>query len=167
MPGFRCATCGEFHEELPMCLGSPAPALWFSIPEEERERRALLSSDQCVVDDKHFFILGRLEIPVHGSSQPFVWLTWVSLSEKNFLRASELWETEGRESEPPYFGWIQSALPYSEPTLSLKSEVVTQPLGERPLIRLEPTDHPLAVEQREGITMERVQQIVARALHAS
>ena len=31
--------------------------------------------------------------------------------------------------------------------------------GIRPYIELEPTDHPLAVEFREGITMERVQEI--------
>lgn len=28
-----------------------------------------------------------------------------------------------------------------------------------PYIELEPTEHPLAMEQREGITMERVKQI--------
>ena len=39
------------------------------------------------------------------------------------------------------------------------------PLGQRPLITLEPTDHPLAVEQREGITMARVQEIAEAAFH--
>lgn len=65
-----------------MCLGSPAPALWYSLPEGERAIRARLTSDQCVVDDQHYFVLGRLVIPVHDSSDPFVWLTWVSLSEQ-------------------------------------------------------------------------------------
>lgn len=51
MSGFDCTTCGRHHDELPMCLGSPAPELWFSIPEEEREKRAVLSSDQCVITD--------------------------------------------------------------------------------------------------------------------
>jgi len=30
---------------------------------------------------------------------------------------------------------------------------------------LEPTDHPLAVEQRDGITLERIKQIAAFAGH--
>lgn len=133
-----------------MCLGAPAPELWFSVPEAEREARVELSSDQCVID----------------GDDSFVWLAWVSLSEANFVRSCELWESEGREAEPACFGWLQSALPgYAPGTLSLKTNVQTMPLGQRPLITLEPTNHPLAVEQREGITMARVQQIAEAAFH--
>jgi hypothetical protein len=39
------------------------------------------------------------------------------------------------------------------------------PVGERPTITLEATDHPLSLEQRHGITMARVQQIAEAALH--
>jgi hypothetical protein len=167
MTGYNCTTCGQFHNELPMVLGSPAPALWFSIPESERAERAELSSDQCIIDDEHFFILGQISLPVHDSAEPFTWLAWVSLSEENFNRASELWDAEGRESEPAYFGWLQSALPYQPSTLSLKTLVKTQPVGERPLIEIEPSDHQLSLEQRHGITLQRVQQIAEAALHGS
>lgn len=165
MSGFICSTCGQYHEEVPMCFGPLAPALYFSIPEEERESRCVLSSDQCIIDEKHFFIIGRIVIPVTDGPEPFVWLAWVSLSEKNFERASKLWNKKGREKEPPYFGWLQSALPYSESTLNLKTLVHTKPVGERPLIELEETEHQLAVEQHHGITMSRVQKIVEAALH--
>ncbi|NBW78583.1 MAG: DUF2199 domain-containing protein [Betaproteobacteria bacterium] len=119
--GFTCTTCGEYHDQLPMCFGTNAPALWLSMSEEERTSRGELTSDQCVVDDKHFFVLGRILLPVVDGPGPFAWLAWVSLSEKNFLRYCELWESEGREVEPPYFGWLQSALPYEPTTLSLKT----------------------------------------------
>ena len=79
---------------------------------------------------------------------------------------SELWETDGRESEPPYFGWLSTALPcYSETTLSLKTSVQTRPVGERPFIELEPSDHQLAAEQIAGITKRRVQEIAECVLH--
>ncbi|HEX5720631.1 MAG TPA: DUF2199 domain-containing protein [Thermoanaerobaculia bacterium] len=165
MPGFHCSTCGSHHDELPLVLGAFAPAAWEALPENQREARAVLSSDQCIIDNQQFFLLGRLDIPVVGQENPFTWLTWVSVSEANFERASDLWHTEGRESEPPYFAWIQSALPYPGGTLSLKAKLITQPLGERPLVVLEETDHPLAVEQREGITAARLQSIVEAALH--
>ncbi len=148
-----------------MSLGSPAPAAWFDIPEADRDERAALSSDQCIIDDEHFFLLGQLHIPVLNSDQPFTWLTWVSVSEASFCRASDLWHTKGRESEPPYFAWVQSALPYLPGTLNLKAALRTQPLGERPLVQLEPSEHPLALEQHNGITMARVQEIVERSLH--
>jgi hypothetical protein len=43
--------------------------------------------------------------------------------------------------------------------------VHTQPVGERPLIELEETEHQLAVEQHHGITMSRVREIAEAALH--
>jgi hypothetical protein len=39
------------------------------------------------------------------------------------------------------------------------------PVGERPSIWLEETDHQLAKEQRNGISMHRVQQIAKASLH--
>lgn len=148
-----------------MCLGSDAPALWYSLPEAERATRALLSSDQCIIDEEHFFVRGRVVLPIDRGVDSFVWLVWVSLSALNFKRMSELWETEGRESEPPYFGWLQSALPYDESTLSLKTAVHTMPLGERPVVEIKSEKHQLALEQVHGISMVRVQEIVERALH--
>ena len=148
-----------------MCLGADAPALWYALPEGERAERAFLSSDECVIDDEHFFVRGRVVLPVDGGADSFVWLVWVSLSAANFQRMGELWETEGRESEPPYFGWLQSALPYDKSTLSLKTAVHTMPLGERPEIEIQSEGHQLALEQAHGISMARAQEIVERALH--
>ncbi|MFN7953611.1 MAG: DUF2199 domain-containing protein [bacterium] len=89
----------------------------------------------------------------------------VSLSERNFVRAQQLWTVPGREAEPTYFGWLQTALPYEPSTLSLETQVHTRPVGERPFIELRATDHPLSIEQRRGISLARVQSIVERALH--
>jgi hypothetical protein len=35
----------------------------------------------------------------------------------------------------------------------------------RPFIELEPTDHPLALEQKNGITVDRVAEIYAYCVH--
>ena len=40
-----------------------------------------------------------------------------------------------------------------------------QAVGVRPTIELEPTDHPLAIEQRTGITLAHVQAIAEQLLH--
>jgi hypothetical protein len=77
-----------------------------------------------------------------------------------------VWNTEGREAERPYFGWLSTELAlYSEGTTNLKTNAHTRPVGKRPLIELEPTDHPLAVEQRTGITQDRVREIAMAVLH--
>jgi hypothetical protein len=148
-----------------MHYGAPAPAVWFTIPEGEREERALLSSDMCLIDEQHGFIVGNLELPVRGCDELFSWDVWVSLSLPNFKRAFQLWEQPGRESETPYFGWVSTSLPGYPETLNLKAHVHTRAVGSRPRVQLEPTNHPLAVEQREGITLERVQEIAELVLH--
>ena len=164
MTAFICRTCGASHEEMPRLLTVAAPAAWQALTETER-RRGHLTDDQCIIDDRWFFLLGRLELPVDDGGEPFTWMTWVSVSEDNFLRSSELWQTPGREREPPYFAWIQSALPYPEPTLNLKADLMTQPVGQRPKIFLQETEHPLWREQKHGISTARVQEIVESILH--
>jgi hypothetical protein len=173
MSGYTCKTCGQFHEGLPFSYGSPAPALVLSLSEMEQKRRVTLSSDQCEVrgpnffDERDYFVLGNIDIPIIESTEIFRWSVWVSLSKVNYKRMGKLWNKEGRENEPPYFGWLSTSLPlylYPE-TLSLKTNVHTQAVGIRPFVKLEPTDHPLAVEQRNGITLVRVQEIAELVLH--
>lgn len=142
-----------------------APAVWESAFADADD--CLLSSDQCVIRAQHYFVKGLIEIPVIDSDEVFSWGVWVSLSRENFSRAADLWENPSRESEEPYFGWLTTDLPvYPATTLNLKTYVHTRPVGERPFVELEPTDHPLAVEQRTGITLDRVREIAAAVLHA-
>jgi hypothetical protein len=165
MQGYTCRRCGQYHAELPFHYGFGAPIYWYGIPEGERARRCVLSTDQCIIDEQHFFLVGNLEIPVLGSDESFSWDIWVSLSSRNFARACEMWEHASRESEPPYFGWLCSEIPGYPDTVNLQTMVHTRAVGRRPLIELEPTDHPLAVEQRQGITRERIQAIAEAVLH--
>ena len=74
----------------------------------------------------------------------------------------ELFDRDPDPDEEPRFGWLSNEIRIYRPsTLHLKTNVHFQPLNSRPLIELEATDHPLAVEQRDGITLERAQEIVA------
>ncbi|MFI9467255.1 DUF2199 domain-containing protein [Streptomyces sp. NPDC052492] len=163
-PGFTCTGCGSHHAELPMHYSADAPAVWnaaFAGAED-----CMLSSDQCVIQGAHHFVKGLIEVPVVDTDDVFSWGVWVSLSRENFARAADLWDKPGREDEKPYFGWLTTELlVYPETTLNLKTLVHTRPVGERPYVELEPTNHALAVEQRTGITMDRVREIATAVLH--
>ena len=161
---FECATCGEVHQALP-AFGFDYPLPYLTIPEDERSERVSLTSDACIIDDTEFYIRARLEIPVHGIAEPMAWGVWVSLSPANFARFEELFDEPGREAHGPWFGWLCSALPCYPDTFELKTYVHLQPVPLRPLVELEPTGHPLAVDQREGITEHRARQIVEAVLH--
>ncbi|TWU04521.1 DUF2199 domain-containing protein [Stieleria varia] len=163
--GFLCATCGKYHDELPMEFGANAPAMLANVPEAERQDRCELTDDLCVIDEEFFFIRGCLELPVVDHDDPFIWGVWASLSKESFMRCHEIWQQAGREAQPPFFGWLSTSLPLYPDTLNLKTQVHTRRVGERPFIELEPTEHPLAIEQRSGITMGRVREIAGALLH--
>lgn len=44
-------------------------------------------------------------------------------------------------------------------TINLKTIVHTRPAGAAPYIELEPTEHPLALKQKNGISKDRIKQI--------
>lgn len=161
---YLCRCCGQRHDGPPFSYGPEAPAYWRD--DLGNDGRSVLDDEVCIIEAEHFFVRGRIVIPVTDSETDFDWGVWVSLSRANFTRMTELWTTPGREHEPPYFGWLSTELPMYEPTtLNLKTHVHGGPIGKRPFIELEPTDHPLAVEQRTGITLDRVQQFAEILLH--
>jgi hypothetical protein len=163
---YVCRSCGERHDEAPLSYGIDVPAYWLDSFADDPS--SSLQGELCVIQAEHFFIRGRILIPVVDADPEttFDWGVWASLSPANFERTVATWTVEGRESEPSAFGWLATELPLYRPTtLNLKTRVHTQPVGQRPLIELEPTDHPLAVEQRQGITMARVQEIAEFMLH--
>jgi len=162
--GFRCNRCREWHQDLPLAYGADAPELWYLVSDAQRANSEL-SSDQCVIDGQYFFIRGCIELQVRDGPGPFVWEVWVSLSERSFRRTCELWTTPGREAEPPCFGWLNTQLPGYPPVLQVKTMVHTRPVGERPWVEVEPGGHPVADEQRSGITRARVQEIAELVLH--
>ena len=161
---YVCSTCGERHEGVPG-LSSPAPLYYYSIPERERAVRCRLDSDTCVVDEAFFFVRGCLEVPILDESEPFIWGVWVSLSHKNFDTFLRHFQDEQRSHEGPYFGWLSASLRGYPETENLKTMVHLRDHAQRPFIELEPTRHPLAVEQRTGIPIERVGEILSTYLH--
>lgn len=160
---FHCSHCDQHHGDLPLSYGAPAPAYWHDGLADAPGN--LLTEEQCVIGGEHFFVRARLTLPILDSEDEFEWGVWVSLSGASFARTEELWTDPKRVEEPPYFGWLATELPYEPSTLNLKTNVHSQPVGVRPTVELEPTDHPLAVEQRTGITHARVRAIAEQLLH--
>lgn len=81
------------------------------VADEELAQRVDLNADLCAIDGEHFFVRGHIEIPIHGSDEPFAWSVWCRMP------------------------------------------------GVVPTVEVEPTEHPLAVEQRGGISWRRVEEI--------
>jgi hypothetical protein len=161
---WKCSSCGEELTDPPLCFGAEAP--WRAlVPESEFNQRVDLTPDQCVVDEKAFFVRGHIEIPIHDHAEPLSFAVWSSLSEESFLHMSDHWDLPARADDPPYFGWLSSSIPAYPQTINLKLSVQSRAPGLVPLFSVEPSDHPLSIDQQRGISVRRWHELVHSLLH--
>jgi hypothetical protein len=160
---WTCAICKAQHSSLPLHFGAEAP--WKAlIPEAEFDERVELTADQCVVDGQTFVVRGHVELPIIDTTDTFAWSVWRSLSEKSFRHMTERWEEPERDGDC-YFGWLSSPIPVYPSTIHLKTNVRVRPVGLVPLIEIQDCEHPLFVDQRDGVTLQRVHEFVHSLTH--
>jgi hypothetical protein len=158
---FTCASCGEVHRGLPTDFGVDAPDL-----READLARATRTPDTCVLGEDRF-VRACLELPVRGGAGPLVYGAWVSLSAASYDEFCRRRDARERYLDGPYFGWLSNQIPGWPETLRLKTRVHVRPPPLQPVLELEPTDHALAVAQREGLSLEQFRDISLALLHAA
>ncbi len=167
---FKCSTCGKIHEGSPS-VGFKAPDQYASLSETQKAEWGRINDDFCIIahpEGTDRFIRSILEVPIHGVEEPFLWGVWVSLSEKSFNHYRDTYNSP-REGDG-YFGWVCNQLtlyPYSKPR---PADVVVQTDGTRPKVvlhRSDPEDDQLAIDQVNGISVARAQDLAQRALHGA
>jgi hypothetical protein len=164
---FTCTICGADHDLEEISFGSDAPLQWSLLSDDERSR-SLLGDEQCEIESdegRSFYIRACLEIPIRATDRAFTWGVWCSLSETSYQEIAEHWEDPARPSLGPHFGWLCTAIPGYPDTAFLKTMVHQREVGTRPRVVLGPTDHPLAIDQRDGIEEARLRDILIGLLH--
>lgn len=167
---YRCGSCDEIHEGSPS-FGFDEPDHYACLTDEQKAVNARITSDFCEItfeDRTDFFIRALLEVPIHGVSEPFLWGVWVSISQKSYERYVETYDApvEG----DGFFGWVCNSIPWYPETRNLASDIYVQTVGLRPLLRLHSgstDDHPLILDQVNGITAAKAQQIAEFVLHTA
>jgi len=152
---YTCATCGREHGDLPH-IGFAAPYQWADRLADDP--KSLLTKDLCIIEGRDFFVRGLIEIPVHDYAHEFGWGVWVSHKKENF----EMYREHFDSAEiGPFFGWLSTEIAYyGQSTLELKTMAHYRGGGLRPRIVLEESSHPLAYQQREGITLAEAWKMV-------
>ena len=157
---YQCSCCGQEYHELPLTFGNDFPDYYYSVPPDEREKRIEKEESLCVVDGQHFFHRGRLTIPINDHDEDLNFDIWTSISEDNFRKRNDLWESQERVNEDPYFGWLQTIIPTYGDTLNLKTTAVENEVGLIPTIKMIEDGHPLTIDQEKGITFDKAIRIV-------
>jgi hypothetical protein len=153
---FVCKVCGKAHDGFP-ALTCRAPAMWDAASKLEQKRDFKLSDDFCVYKDEHFFIRCVLLVPVIDADvAPLEFGVWSTLSKDNFRRYAETFDDGDQSKIGGMFGWFSNWVDGYPDTTNLPCDVWPQDNGQRPLIELHDSDHPLVEQQRQGITLDHL-----------
>ena len=161
-----CPSCGATHVGT-FDLAYAKPHAWPGSEEYGPNSAAststhFLSEDFCVLNDEHYFVRCILELSILGAdNECFAFGTWSTLSKKNFALYTETFDSGDQGELGPWFGWFSNRLRGYPDTFNLKCQVHPRSGRRRPYIQLEPIDHPLVREQRNGITFDRLLEIYA------
>jgi len=162
---FQCRTCGEAHEGLPS-FGPDAPDSYAAMSELDRSDKAVLGSDNCIIENELFFVRGRVELPILGSEDSFIWLVWCSLSRESYSQWEDAYELNSRSHIGPFFAWLNTQLPFYEGSVGLATSVHLLDNGIRPYVEIHETDHPLFTDQSTGISVSKAERLVHDLLHS-
>jgi hypothetical protein len=161
---WRCSSCNETHVGI-FDIAYHDPMIW-SGPKDYDPNSVVstsshfLSEDFCILGNEHHFIRCILEVPILGTGgERFGFGVWSSLSTKNFELYVRSFDDPHQDVLGPWFGWFSNRLRGYPDTLNLKCQVHPRSERRRPWIELEPTDHPLARDQRDGVTFDRLLEI--------
>jgi hypothetical protein len=165
-----CTSCGQVHQGN-FNLAVASPYYWQGDPEPcepqlVRDWSNVLTSDLCVIAGEHFFVRCLLNIPLKGiPGQSLGFGVWSTVSKENFKLYFSSFGKGEQGSLGPWFGWFSNQINGYPDTLELKCNVYPQNDNARPLLTLESTLHPLATDQRDGLTIDRLFEIYSANGH--
>jgi hypothetical protein len=149
---YDCA-CGKRHEGSPHAVLTAPDA--FTAQSEEIRAGGQLSRDFCnyrnVVGSFHF-TRAFLPIKIRGSDSYFVWNLWVRLAQEDYERYLKVYEKA--DSLDEFLSAMSNSLPFYPSTDGMPIKIKRQPGNVLPVVTVAMMDHPLAVDCRDGLSVE-------------
>lgn len=170
---YVCSDCNEVHRGSPS-FGLDKPVYYFDVLASEVDERVTITDDLCHIRtdddaDDIFCIRATLDIPIGGALEPFCWGVWVTQSEENYNRYVDTFSEDQRGET--HFAWLPVDLPYYKRTNAgdnvehLKSDVEWGKASQRPTVQIHECDHPLYLDQRDGISWDKAIEIARQMMH--
>lgn len=152
--GYRCACCGEWHDELLTDIACGLPDAVYELGYLERYRRARYNQDFCTLDETRHFIRCVLPVPFTHRDDYFGWGVWVEVDRATHDLCLRYFDAEGAPPAP-LEGTLANDLKAYRKTAGLPVRIELSD-EHRPLVYLRPASrHALAQEQRRGIDAQR------------
>jgi hypothetical protein len=161
---FTCSLCGGQHAEELRDIRLGLPDDVHALDAAERAARAWLADDFAILDECRFFVRGLLELPIPDVGGRFGYGTWVEVPARTFRHLLRRWHSP-RQFEPVTGVLANELAPYHG-TTRLAATLRPVSADRLPLVDLAEADHPLARDQRAGISVERSRELAAVVAHA-
>lgn len=161
-----CSHCSKTHFDLPLSFASDFPDRYANLSTDQRGIRAIIATDQCIIDQEDFYIRGCFEIPVRGSDESFIFGAWARLFENDYDEIDHFWNIEGKESKiGPCKARLGNNIHIYPAACDIRLEVRIRKVGLRPLFFSVHSDYPLTVDQISGISREQAQEFACLLLN--
>ncbi len=160
-----CSCCGQSYEGYPSYAFITPDHSFQLTPEEPNERRNIDKNICSIRHDDHtdYFIRVCLEIPNHGVSSPYMWGVRGSIRNDNLKRDLQTWEDA--DNNDASVGWFCNNLSLYPSTLGLKTLAHPRRDNVRPWLELEPSEHPLYLDWKNGLSIEQAKALVLNSMH--
>jgi hypothetical protein len=156
---YVCECCGQRHDGLPLDIGFEFPIDYLDVPKRERKRRCELTSDWCIIDRKRYYLRGVLSIRVLEVNDEFTWGLWAQVPPKDLRRYRDSYGHD-RRGQTPSAGILSGApRPYADAE-GHPLRIAFGSAGQRPTFTLKRSKHLFYREQRAGITLHRVHELL-------
>lgn len=136
-----------------MDLAYERPAQFYAVLEDERSSRIKSTDDLCTIDGRDFYVRGVLEVPVVDHDDEFHWGVWAQVERADFERYVQAWGDDTEDAMEPFDGRLANRVRAYRDSEGLRITVRPRGGGTRPALLVRDDGHPLARDQREGITL--------------
>lgn len=154
---FKCSVCGKTHDLPAMTFA--APDYWSGLSPAQRAK-GQITADDCIVDGQHF-IRCTLPVAIKGETEPFTFGIWAWTTPANYQKFAAAFRDQDQSKVGALAAKLANNLPEEfQGALGLRCMLWPQDKRQRPIVQLEPTDHPLSNAQRDGLSFERIHRLL-------
>lgn len=155
---FKCAECGQVHQEWPALVFN-APLNYDGLSDIEKSEIGKLDADFCEIHNKDQidrFIRVTLTQKIYDACEILEYGLWVSLSEKSYLDYKENYNNPNHETG--YFGWLCCNIPEYGSTYLIACDVITKMGNYRPeIFPHKGSEHPFVRDYYNGISKKEAE----------
>ena len=155
----KCSHCGEAASSHQLDRAFGLPDVVFAMKGEERTKRAQGDTDIVVVDKKWFYIRGVVFLAVKDAERKFGIGFWAEVNRDVAIWYADHY-AEDNTAAPQSKGRLANSFAAMGRTLDLPVIVSWGDKTSRPTFSVEDGGSRLYAEQRDGITMARVHELL-------